>query len=402
MKDPVISPSGDAAAYVPTVTLPSMQTRRAACTHLTMKRFYGSHTCSICQRPSRLGWLYLCTQDESIYKSQEDVFSTAGSHIEREASINAHAASNVGVSEQPALKTPLSPWIEKAIQQGHYTPEQVVILRAQKQNVLDSIAAAEIYMENNRSNSPGGPSPLQSVASSTTDVKSFIPDPSTAEVHSIKEPEPSPVVKRPKPPVFPACRFQYCQICRPSYRDRSWMNLEDALSNENQPAAIDFEHDNRPISLHNVVCKLGLQEIRCPRTQNRGRRYLIPGTLTGRRTINPEDARFESERNRFRRGMMRAFRGMLMSRRRSSRSRSRSRVMKTRAKAKEEDATDCDMGLWKDLNEEILHLASSIRLPGHDGMDGLGVEEGVVEVEEGVAVTEEGVDLGTADIIMSL
>ncbi len=44
--------------------LPSIQTRRAACTHLTMGRLNGKYECMICHKPSELGWVYSCTQDD--------------------------------------------------------------------------------------------------------------------------------------------------------------------------------------------------------------------------------------------------------------------------------------------------------------------------------------------------
>lgn len=59
-----------------------------------------------------------------------------------------------------------------------------------------------------------------------------------------------------------------------------------------------------------------------------------------------------------------------------------------------------DLGLWRSLDDELLQLAASVHLPGHDGMDGLGFEDTEIEVEDGIAVTEEGVDLGTADVII--
>ena len=44
--------------------LPPIQARRAACTHLTMIRLNGTQECMICHRPSDLGWVYSCTQDD--------------------------------------------------------------------------------------------------------------------------------------------------------------------------------------------------------------------------------------------------------------------------------------------------------------------------------------------------
>ena len=44
--------------------LPPVQARRVACTHLTMIRLNGTHDCAVCHRPSGLGWVYSCTQDD--------------------------------------------------------------------------------------------------------------------------------------------------------------------------------------------------------------------------------------------------------------------------------------------------------------------------------------------------
>lgn len=69
----------------------------------------------------------------------------------------------------------------------------------------------------------------------------------------------------------------------------------------------------------------------------------------------------------------------------------------------DEDAMNgCDLGLRRSLDDELLQLAASVHLPGHDGMDGLATEEAEIEVEDGIAVTEEGVNLGAADIIIQV
>ncbi len=57
------SAPSDGSSTIP-LKLPPIQTRRAACTHLTMVLLYGKHECMICHRPSDLGWVYSCTQDD--------------------------------------------------------------------------------------------------------------------------------------------------------------------------------------------------------------------------------------------------------------------------------------------------------------------------------------------------
>lgn len=379
------------------VALPSLQTRRAACTHLTVARAYGPHCCSICHRPSRFGWLYQCTQDE---QQHEEVSATATSDLERENDSSGYSTSNDSINA-----TRLSPWIEKAIQEGHYTPDQIFLMRVQRQNVLQSIAAAENYMmEHPELNSP--PSTHESTITLTTKIKGLLPDRSKSEIQAVKEPEPSPAAMNlrfaSKPQMFPACKFRYCQICRPTFRDRAWIKFDDIFADESCASTIDFDHDERPISLLNLVCNLGLREARLPRSQYGPKRVILPNGLCHRRTISPDDVRMESERNSFRRGVMRAFRGMLMSGRRSSRSRSRTSSRRTgRMSSKDVNAIDgSDLGLWRSLDDELLQLAASVHLPGHDGMDGLGTEDAEIEVEDGIAVTEEGVDLGAADVII--
>lgn len=378
------------------VALPTLQTRRAACTHLTVARVYGPHCCSICHRPSRFGWLYQCTQDE---QQHEGVSATTTSYLEHKDDTSGYNTPNDSINA-----TRLSPWIEKAIQQGHYTSEQIFLMRVQRQNVVQSIAAAEDYMMDHPNlNSP--PASHQSTITLAAKIKGLLPDRSRSEIQAVKEPEPSPAALNlrtaSKPQVFPACEFRYCQICRPTFRDRAWIKFDDIFADESCASTIDFDHDNRPVSLLSLVCNIGLREVRLPRSQYVPKRHILPSGLYHRRTIIPHDPRIESERNSFRRGVMRAFRGMLMSGRRSSRSRSRPASRRRAQISTDVDAINgCDLGSWRSQDDELLQLATSVHLPGHDGMDGLGTEDAEIEVEDGIAVTEEGVDLGAADVII--
>lgn len=393
--DTALASPGDSTPL--SVALPSLQTRRAACTHLTVARVYGPHCCSICHRPSRFGWLYQCTQDE---QKHEEVSATATSDLEHENGTSESNTPNDSINI-----TRLSPWIEKAIQQGHYTPDQIFLMRVQRKDVVQSIAATEDYMmEHPELNSP--PATHQSTVTLTAKIKGLLPDRSRSEIQAVKEPEPSPAAvnlrSASKPQVFPACKFRYCQICRPTFRDRAWIKFDDIFADESCTSTIDFDHDDRPISLLNLVCNLGLREARLPRSQYGPKRHILPSGLYHRRTISPDDPRIESERNSFRRGVMRAFRGMLMSGRRSSRSRSRPASRRAQMSKDVDAINGCDLGLWRSLDDELLQLAASVHLPGHDGTDGLGTEDAEIEVEDGIAVTEEGVDLGAADVIIQV
>lgn len=132
-------------------------------------------------------------------------------------------------------------------------------------------------------------------------------------------------------------------------------------------------------------------------------------------TVDVADQEEMSESKGFRNNIKRAFRDMLMGRRdsmaststRSSVSTARpSRHIRRHARLREESSTDdpmeFDLGMWERRSRELLEEASHVRLPGHDGHDGLDAQAEEVNVENGVAVTEEGVNTGTADIIMSV
>lgn len=380
-----------------------------------MERLYGPYSCSVCQRPSQLfGWLYSCTQDDRRSVSWDNgLAKTAGMDAE---GVHENSIREETIKEQPALAPSLNPWVENAIQEGQYTLEQVATLRAQRQKVVDAIAAAEDFIKNHPEDVSNSLPPLSAVKSSSIDASTSLPNPPTAEVQDRKELEQPRAVtaSQPKPSMFPFCKLRYCQNCRPTFRDRTWIKFEDVFTRDSHIPAIDFEHDKRPISRVDLVRKLGLRELRPSRPSrlsfHNARRYsvnltrqLLPNSLHNRLSANltgPYDSPgqgTEPESKGFRDGMKRAFRGMLMYRRRSSTS-TRSSLT---GKGGLEDI-DFDIELWRDLNDELLREASNIPLPGHDGMDGLGTEPGEMEVEEGVAVTEEGVDLGTADIIMSV
>ena len=244
-----------------TLSLPSIQTRRAACTHLTMERLYGPYSCSVCQRPSRLfGWLYSCTQDDRRSVSWDNGLP-AGMDAE---GVHENSIREETIKEQPTLAPSLNPWVENAIQEGQYTLEQVATLRAQRQKVVDAIAAAEDFIKNHPEDVSNSLPPLSAIKSLSIDASTSLPNPPTAEVQDKKELEQprAMTASQPKPSMFPFCKLRYCQTCRPTFRDRTWIKFEDVFTIDSHIPAIDFEHDKRPISRVDLVRKLGLRELR--------------------------------------------------------------------------------------------------------------------------------------------
>lgn len=408
----------------------SITARRAACTHIFMERLYGEHRCTICQRPSPMGWVYCCVQDEQNLSIKEEsptgivnvhVGELSNQHLKPEPSGNlelTHGSISAELSRsdndaQEPTSTRLSPWIEKAILKGHYTPFQVLTMRRQRQMAIDAVAAAERHVQEypeHSANPPKSPTiPWQDYA-----ARLLFSDLSTVEATEVPPLLDCSVGPLEKPRMFPRCHFLACQTCRPTFRDRAWMNFEEAFAQTAPLPFINFKTDPRPLPSENTFRSIGLRVYESPipfsQTLKRPGFYpynalrlagSLPYQLPPNMFITEDlgDQKAEVEGKGFRESVRRAFRGML-DRKKGSFSARSSRKRKKDHGGRE--SFEFDVELFMRLNDELLQEASRIPLPGHDGMDGLADEEGEVEVEEGVAVTEEGIDLGTADIIMSV
>lgn len=438
-----VAPTPDAP---PTAKVPSFATRRAACTHLTMERLYGDFTCNVCSRFSNFGWVYCCTQDDvpesrvtpdSISETSNPPHQHVNSNGEEANGVNDLSMPPPAVNEDPRLggegaqmpTAQLSPWIEKAISDDHYTPEQVAKLRAQKQHVVDTARAAIDHFEQSQTNTNSPtqtPTTLQSV-----DANPHLPFP---VINEVQEPSAtnSPTTKialalQSKIRMFPFCKFCACQLCRPTHRDRAWQCFDEVFEKEHEIPFIHYEDINRPLASASILSKIGLRPPRLPKrpllrsldsralySRNEAGQVLFNNNKGSyRKSADPTssstdiaDMKAELESKGFRESMKRALKSMLMTRRPSSRS-IRKRKARDGTDTTDEDAVEFDMGLWKELNDELLKEASGIPLPEKDSTEGLSkeiAEMGIGRMRDvgGVAVTEEAIDLGTVDVIMSV
>ncbi|KAL8765800.1 MAG: hypothetical protein Q9194_006462 [Teloschistes cf. exilis] len=425
----------------PSPVLPPLQTRRAACTHLTMERLYGQFTCAVCRRPSSWGWVYCCTQDDKFDGET--------------------AAPRDSLPDQPAWTADLAPWVQKAIEQGHYTTEQVEKLVAQRQKVLDAIAesvahfraAQEIdssrcmsYLNSlstfatTSGTNGGGPPP--SIPNFSADTRPPTPNVPRQSTDSWLSPQ------KENPRIFPFCRYRACQHCRPTYRDRTWQIFQDVFAAKSLPPELQGgDLSGPPVSNITRILNLGIRPARPARPQfnTRDSMGLYDADDEGRRrSRNPYARRSNStfstapvlksvadlakqraeaeDTKGFRDSVRKAFKGMLISPHRKRDSGSSSKRKRESGEEQElwQDPAEFDLGLWKQLTDELLKEAAETPLPD-DGEDDWGeeseeggvevtengrvdgVEDGAeVEVEGGVAVTEEAVETGTADIIMGV
>ncbi|KAL8729281.1 MAG: hypothetical protein Q9181_005060 [Wetmoreana brouardii] len=395
----------------PSPVIPTLQTRRAACTHLTMERLYGDYECNVCHRPSAWGWLYVCTQDE---RTDEAV------------------ASRDSIPSKPAWTADLSPWIQKAIAEGQYTGEQVEKLVAQRQKVLDTIAASQAHFKKTQAASTRT-SFRSSVSASTSnstsgDTNPSMPFPLITEISGS-----TPDAKRgslatsgsTKSRIFPVCRYRACQHCRPTYRDRTWQVLDEAFATKVGIPDIDDNNPDLPVSNLKLLQTFGIRKAKKKSRRPPLRSFDSMGPYdaddegwpglkkdgSAQRSISAnglsadlaDQKTSETDTKGFRDSVRRAFKGMLIStRKRESWSSKYGKKSTETGDFLQHDGAEVDLGLWKELSEELLQEAAGIPLPGHDAEDGVEMEEDEVEVEDGVAVTEEAVVTGTADIIMSV
>ncbi|KAL6721655.1 hypothetical protein ACLMJK_000759 [Lecanora helva] len=408
-RPPGLEPSPTSSA--PSVRIPSLATRRAACTHVTMVRKYGDFRCDVCNQTSELGWVYSCSQDEHHAEAMEGVEQQHEEFANHEqgTEINTHAHHDENINDKDhhfVVPSPeLSPSVQKAIKEGHYTPEQVVILRAQKQNLVNFAKDAIERFEGS-----------QRIASESVDVSQGLPSQSANDVEDTSVIEsaksiPAPAVAKLK--MFPQCEFQACQCCRPIYRDRTWLCFEDVFAMDPSTVAQALINDeNRPFPHVSVLERIGL---RFPKRRPHLRRISRSAFFSteGRRPRSRlfhrpfpastdsgdiADENSESDSKSFRESMKRAFKGMLANRQQASRP---SRKRKTKeSTTTDEDAAEFDMGLWKQMNDDLLREASSVPLPplARDSIDGLGVEG---KSDVAIAVTEEAAELNAGDVILS-
>lgn len=396
---PISSTDGAGAA---SPLIPSVQNRRAACTHLTMERLYGDYDCLVCHRPSAWGWVYSCSQDDS------------GDEI--------NPATDSQYSK-PATTADLSPWIQKAIANGHYTEAEVERMLSQRQKVIDTISASEAHFRKLQSTGKRLSKRNSTATSASVDANGSVPLPAVTEVGASN----SDIARQsldqssdPRPRIFPVCRYRACQLCRSTYRDRTWQIVETTLKAQLMPPDIYDDDMDRPVSNTNLLRTIGIRKARPGRPPLRsydslgiytinaeGQLALKRGgsyrsTELNQNSADLADQKTEADSKGFRDSVKRAFRGMLISRKRESWSSKYSKKSARKTDVPEDDGAEFDLGLWKELSDELLREAAGIALPGQDGKDGLEDQEDEVEVEDGVAVTEEAVDLRTADIIMSV
>ncbi|KAK3166664.1 hypothetical protein OEA41_009789 [Lepraria neglecta] len=390
-----------------------------------MERLYGLYKCHICHRPSDSGWVYSCTQDDKLPVNDAVIPTTEASSLLHDQ-VHSHFPSTGSTKEtfgpkQKLFQMPtaqLSPWIEKAIKEGHYTPEQAKILRAQKQKVSETACAAVERFEKSQSRCFNSPSKISN-ASQSVDANPHLPYPVINEVQEPSTIDASILFAEPKLQMFPYCKYRACQLCRPTYRDRTWQCFDEIFANDSPINPDEIEAEERPLASLAVMRTIGLREPpprRRPQLRALNSRAIYTINEAGqvvfknnsyRKTpdlpcsADVTDVKIESDSKLFRESWKRAIKGMLTSPRNSIGSNlkkmGRSSAESTSAEVNTSELTE----MWNYLYDDLLREASNVPLPAEDSIEEL--TEDIKEVDiGGVAITEEAAETGTADIILSV
>ena len=438
LPDILVQPSSLAHYKMPPVR------RVPACTHFTMTRLYGSYRCSHCFRTSRLGWLYSCTQDKAGEtaegRNRLDALMAA-------VTVHQHERSDISQSIEDDMDDPpvrLSAWLETAIVDGKYTPEQIRILRAQKRKVQGAIAVVQRgYLLAQQVNVMPSSITSQRTLTGIEGPGSLVPTvPVTTDDPGTKNPTPfepidTRVVSSAPPNVIPDCNYMTCQVCRPISRDRAWQCFDHAFDTDPHYTYPDFASDPRPISDASLVRRLGLWKSRPrPRTFESVNSIILTDDDQSQTDSNRQDSHSrresrDSASRGFRVSVQRVIQELMTVSRQSS---TRSRVSKdsspsTLNTTAENDKRDETHRRWSEENNNRVFGDSKTRLSRYGRQRRLWRKDGKVisdspaprnalfnaqddrvetrvenelRVENGIAVTEEGINLGSADIIIQV
>jgi hypothetical protein len=410
--------------------MPTREQRQAACTHLNVTRLFdpfNSNKCHMCGHTSSFGWLYRCTQDYNSFLPESDFALTEPQKL------------NCRLSEQ-AISSHLSQSVLQGIENGHYSAQQVSLLKAQKLLVRKVIAMQEEGLEtlSDSSHTTGSLSSSDSALESSILLTDETPNAAQhRSTESINLPATEPVGNHEAAylllpvmckddiyvePLFPDCHFACCHSCRPAYRDRAFQSLNAILAEPVNPPP-QWELENRRISDARILKRIGMPLHR-PYLRRVDQKLDDLRHRTGDLPLGSNDngdvvSGIEVTKGKIRRrsGFRETVRKALgaidqskyraksnRSSKRSSRSSSRESLIQIprpalfRRRKKQEEGENAIVSN-KALQESLaLMLAVNTPLP-RASEDSDSLNGGEVKVEDGVAVTEEGVEMSAADIL---
>ncbi|EFR04721.1 hypothetical protein MGYG_07729 [Nannizzia gypsea CBS 118893] len=195
---------------------------RGECTHVSVARVLdtdGSIGCSRCGNGLAMRWVYVCTED--MQRTLSDGFLRG---------LAEPVSSSSSLSSQQEIELPLNEWMTKAIEDGHYTEDQVRTLREQRASVLEAMRMEATRREEERERAEAEADVLHRAGILPLRPPPGLPVPPSAARNSIT----GMLMEDLEGPVIPRCDRSFCQRCRPSHQERAWQSLTRLCSNDNQ------------------------------------------------------------------------------------------------------------------------------------------------------------------------
>lgn len=229
--------------------MPRHNRSRPTCTHLHMDKCYGDQfSCHLCGRYPSIGFIYVCQQD----------YEAKGSFgFSQQSLTSPHPTQhNTVIGDTTSALNDLSPWIVSAARSGHYTPAQLDLLKAQKQNLRNRIQehlAAESTNEKAHPTRPSLNHALLAEKLAALDSKVAKSNESRKGKSKSKDKHKEKALSRTN--VVP-CDFKCCHTCRPVSRDRSFVSFEAVIENELKPPMF-WNQRYMPVASAHIVRSIG-------------------------------------------------------------------------------------------------------------------------------------------------
>ncbi|RAQ52793.1 hypothetical protein AFGD_004838 [Aspergillus flavus] len=217
--------------------------RQRRCHHSVVERQFcvdRMETCKSCGRRPFLGWLYLCVEDTSGFSDPLD----------------------------PINGPFLSPWILKAMEDGHYTTEQKEIVIHQKLNVVRTAERERgpvppplsmLYAERSAQNGHNLDDPWVELVEDVSQRDESAPRTSESTVRLDHPEQTSQLLQRSHPSL--PCTFQACRHCEHRHgnlEERTWISLNEICNDPSIPPPDSWELLERPVSDANILRNLEL------------------------------------------------------------------------------------------------------------------------------------------------
>ena len=188
----------------------------------------GHHLCDVCKKPSPLGWLYACRQDNPGLLRPPKFPSFFSDTIDAELSRSVAMLAELGINDSI---------LESAVQ-GQYTREQLDIIVDQKIQVLDIIAKKK-EKEQENATPPETPNGSSSSDKSRPSLRLSFNSNSLSKYYQRH-------LRRNRHPRYDCpdvtdtyCEFQCCHRCRPMYRYRVYESLSGIAEGEIEALSVE-------------------------------------------------------------------------------------------------------------------------------------------------------------------